>query len=187
MATVDDEQAAVQTAIGYVDAFVAGITAGIYRVGDDIAPGTYATLQDGDCYWERLSGFSGESDDLIANDFIGDPGPVIVTIQRSDVGFESTRCGTWIADILPLASSPDAPRGSGTYRVGRDMRPGTWIADNPEGGCYWERVEGFGGTSADRLAKDFIGEPGQVVVMIENEDAGFYSSRCGVWTFWLEP
>ena len=187
MATVDDGQPSVTTADTYIDAFLAGIGSGTFRVGDDIAPGTYASLQDGGCYWARLSGFSGESADLIANDFVSQPGPGIVTIDPTDVGFESTRCGTWIADILPLALSPEAPRASGTYRVGRDMRAGTWIADNLDGGCYWERLEGFSGTFADILANDYMGDPGQVVVLIDSEDAGFYSSRCGIWTFWLEP
>jgi hypothetical protein len=67
------------------------------------------------------------------------------------------------------------------------MRAGTWIADNEEGGCYWERLASFGGTSAETLANDFILEPGQVVVVIDDKDTGFYTSGCGSWTFWLKP
>ena len=46
------------------------------------------------CYWARLSGSSGEIDDIIANDFTDSP-KVIVTIKPSDQYFESEGCGTW--------------------------------------------------------------------------------------------
>jgi hypothetical protein len=65
---------------------------GIWLVGEDIAAGTYRAEGDG-CYWARLSGVSGELDDVIAN---GNPsGPAIVRIAKSDHAFESQRCGTW--------------------------------------------------------------------------------------------
>lgn len=45
------------------------------------------------CYWERLSGFGGQLEDIIAN---GNPsGQAIVTIAPTDVAFKSQRCGTW--------------------------------------------------------------------------------------------
>jgi hypothetical protein len=65
---------------------------GTFRVGIDIAAGTYRASNSGDCYWERLRGFSGSLGDIIANSFAGS---TIVTIQPSDVGFESERCGNW--------------------------------------------------------------------------------------------
>lgn len=67
---------------------------GTYRVGVDIVAGTYrSTANTNDCYWERLKGFSGTLDDIIAN-FFG-ISPTIVTISPSDVGFRSSRCGGW--------------------------------------------------------------------------------------------
>jgi hypothetical protein len=66
---------------------------GSYVVGTDIQPGTYRASGGGSCYWERLSGFSGNFGDLIANG-IGVNQP-IVTIQPTDKGFTSERCGTW--------------------------------------------------------------------------------------------
>jgi len=67
---------------------------GSYRVGVDIAPGTYRATGgvSGNCYWARLSNFTGE-DHIIANYL--NPGPTTVTILASDAGFESRRCGTW--------------------------------------------------------------------------------------------
>ncbi|PRQ11630.1 hypothetical protein C1Y63_05485 [Corynebacterium sp. 13CS0277] len=68
--------------------------AGTHRVGDDIAPGTYRAAHAGEsCYWERLSGFTGAFEDIIAND--NAQGTAIVTILPSDHGFTSRGCGTW--------------------------------------------------------------------------------------------
>jgi hypothetical protein len=66
---------------------------GIFIVRTDVGEGTWSAPGGPSCYWERLSGFSGEFSDLIANDF----GPVtpVVTISASDVGFSSDGCGTW--------------------------------------------------------------------------------------------
>ncbi len=66
---------------------------GEWRVGIDIAPGTYLTPGTDSCYWQRSSGFSGTVDDILANDI--PQGQAVVTILPSDVGFTSQRCGTW--------------------------------------------------------------------------------------------
>jgi hypothetical protein len=69
---------------------------GHWRVGIEIPAGTYkTTVPSGDaCYWERLSGFSGEFADTITNDYVTS-GQVIVAISSSDAGFFSDGCGTW--------------------------------------------------------------------------------------------
>jgi hypothetical protein len=66
---------------------------GEFRVGTDIAAGTYRATGGDDCYWARLSGFGGTLADIIANG-IGVPQP-IVTIEASDLGFTSSRCVSW--------------------------------------------------------------------------------------------
>ena len=77
---------------------------GTWVVGKDVQPGTY---RDGGgssgCYWERLSGFSGEMSDVIANGFSEDV--QIVTIAPSDVGFHSSGCGTWTLQNLSASES----------------------------------------------------------------------------------
>ena len=73
---------------------------GIQLVGTDIQPGTYrATVEDGViplCTWQRLSGLSGEADDIITIDLASDAGAqVVVEIQPDDVAFDSSGCGDW--------------------------------------------------------------------------------------------
>jgi hypothetical protein len=72
------------------------IVPGSHVVGSDIQPGTYSTNAQDGCYWERTTSFSGELSAIIANDFISQTGPALVTISPSDVGFTSDAdCGTW--------------------------------------------------------------------------------------------
>jgi len=81
-------------------------TDGMYQVGSEVAPGTwYANDPSDSCYWERLSSFSGELDDIISNGLSSDP--QTVTIEPGDVGFATYGCGAWSmeGDVEP----PDVP------------------------------------------------------------------------------
>lgn len=66
---------------------------GTYFVGIDVAPGTWHNSGGTSCYWQRMSGFSGNLGEIIANANVS--GPVNVTIGAGDKGFKSSRCGTW--------------------------------------------------------------------------------------------
>jgi hypothetical protein len=66
---------------------------GTYLVNKEVMPGTYRNSGASGCYWERLSGLSGTSSDIVANDNAS--GPAIVTIDPSDVAFSTKRCGEW--------------------------------------------------------------------------------------------
>ncbi|MCJ7858295.1 hypothetical protein [Corynebacterium kalidii] len=67
---------------------------GTQIVGSDIQPGTYRNSSSSNlCYWERLSGLSGEMGDLIANEVT--EGQAVVTIAATDAAFSSTDCGRW--------------------------------------------------------------------------------------------
>ncbi len=66
---------------------------GVYLVGTEIPAGTYRSPGGPFCYWERLSGLSGEFTDIIANEFR--EGNAIVEIQETDKAFKSTGCGSW--------------------------------------------------------------------------------------------
>ena len=150
---------------------------GMKIIGTEIAPGTYRSRGGSGCYWERLKGFGGSFDEIIANDNV--IGPTVVTIAATDKGFKSSRCNRWTQDLSPITSSPTAPFGDATLMVNTDISPGTWRSSGG-GGCYWERLSGFSGEFKDIIANDNVAEP--TVVTISPGDAGFSSTRCGTWT-----
>lgn len=149
---------------------------GTHRVGTDIPAGTYRTrLPAADCYWERLRGFSGDFDDIIANDFSS--GYHVVTIKSTDKGFSSSRCGRWSSNLARVTSSMTS-FGQGDFIVGVDMRPGTYRSSKG-GSCYWERLSNFTGNFSAIIANHY-GSRG--LVTIRSTDRGFSSSNCGSWT-----
>jgi hypothetical protein len=65
---------------------------GTFIVGVDIAPGKWRGGGAG-CSWERLKGFSGGRNEIVAS---GEPmGVATVTVNPKDKGFKSSSCGTW--------------------------------------------------------------------------------------------
>jgi hypothetical protein len=99
----------------------------------------------------------------------------------------------WQQPVLQGALSlcPDAPhagvigpraRGEaindGTYTVGSNMQPGTWVTAPGVHDCYWERTSAGGQT----VANDFITfAPNGVTVTVRTSDGGFVSQGCGFW------
>jgi hypothetical protein len=162
---------------------VATFGPGTYVVGTDFPAGIYRNSGfSAGCYWERLSGFSGDFADIIANEFTNVN--QIVEIAPSDAGFHAdTECGNWTNQLVDdRQGSPSAPFGPGTYRVGEEISPGTW-SSTPKAGdsCYWERRSGFSGAFADIIANDFTDTASIVEVM--ETDVGFLSEDgCGTWT-----
>ena len=152
-------------------------TDGMCEVGIDIQPGIYRTrVAAPGCYYARLSGFSGDVSDILANDLTDYP--AIVEIQPTDKGFESQRCGTWTQDLSQITTSttsfPD-----GTYLVGTDIEPGMYRNSGGEG-CYYARLSGFSGGIEIIISNDITDAP--AIVTIETSDTGFTSARCGTWT-----
>jgi len=66
---------------------------GVWEVGVDIEPGIYVATDIKGGYWERMSGFDGDS--TITNDAIGIAEQIMVEILPSDAAFKTTDCGTW--------------------------------------------------------------------------------------------
>lgn len=86
---------------------------------------------------------------------------------------------------LSFGLAPAGPRtsfGAGKYRVNSDIAPGRYFAD-PVSGCYWERESGFGGTTNEIIANDFVSyNAAQIVVDIKSTDIGFQTDAdCGTW------
>jgi hypothetical protein len=64
---------------------------GIYRVGGEVKPGTYETLDVELCFWQRIDPQGKQIDS-----FYTEAAPrVAVTITPFDYGFAATRCGVW--------------------------------------------------------------------------------------------
>ena len=183
---------------------------GTYLVGPEIEPGHYRTngTPDGRCIWWRLTGFdgfrwsgTGPDDDVAGMGYVGLAGfgaGAIVEIASSDVGFSSSSCGTWSAD-LTRPMTPGEPFGDGTFVVGDDFVPGRYRNIDGVGYyCEWRRLSGFGGSPEEVIANGDaspIGYSGQgyyrgsippLIVEIAPSDLGFYSVDCGDWSP-LEP
>lgn len=115
---------------------------GTHQVGTDIQPGTYRTREGSSgCYYARLSGFQGGLEEILSNE--NTEAPSIVTIEPTDAGFQSRRCGTWTQDLSPITSSTTSFE-DGTYFVGSDIESGTYRSTGSSG-CYYARLAGFGG------------------------------------------
>lgn len=150
---------------------------GQFQVGKDIQPGTYRTrVGSSGCYWERLKGFSGAFEDIIAND--NTDGPAVVTIAANDAGFTSQDCGTWTQDLSQITKSKTSFE-DGAYIVGTDIEPGTY-KNTGDQDCYWQRLRDFSGSFDGIIAN---GNPkGAAIVTIKTSDKGFSAARCGTWT-----
>ena len=86
----------------------------------------------------------------------------------------------FICIVLVLALSGAAYAfGDGTYRVGKEVRPGTWRSRGGDG-CYWARLKNFSGSLSAILANKNASGP--TVVTILPTDKGFETSRCADWT-----
>ncbi|MDN0200875.1 hypothetical protein [Streptomyces sp. S.PNR 29] len=68
---------------------------GMFRVGADIAPGTYKSTGNADdsCYWERAKDADHSVDSIVANNNVN--GTAVVTISASDAYFKTSGCKDW--------------------------------------------------------------------------------------------
>ncbi|MEV5823360.1 hypothetical protein ACFYMB_18700 [Micromonospora haikouensis] len=66
--------------------------------------------------------------------------------------------------------------GDGTYRVGKDIKPGSYVARDVDG-CYWERQNRNGET----IDNYFTNGAKRIQVTIRSSDYGFHTEGCGTW------
>ena len=78
----------------------------------------------------------------------------------------------------PLAPAVAMP-GDGTFQVGVDVQPGTYVSKAPDQNCYWARLTGGDGIGS---IIDNGNSSGQVVVTIRKSDKFFESNGCSDWT-----
>ena len=91
---------------------------GTHVVGLDIQPGIYRAPGGDTCIWQRLSGLSGEYQDIIASGLLATK--PTVEIQATDKAFMATNCGAW----LPLGGTTVAVLL--TQRSMSRRRPVSW-------------------------------------------------------------
>jgi hypothetical protein len=68
---------------------------GMFKVGADIAPGTYRSTGNagGSCHWERVKDAGNGPGSITARDHV--TGTAVVTISASDAYFKTNDCGDW--------------------------------------------------------------------------------------------
>lgn len=153
---------------------------GTWEVGEDLRAGTYRLREPaGFCYWARLRGFGGDLNDIIANENVVDAYGV-VTIKKSDAGFESNGCDEWSSDLSRVTDSKSEIVWDGPYIVGTDISPGRWRSTGGEGLCYWARLNAFTGTLGSIIANGL--PDGRAIVTIRSTDKGFVTKGCGEWS-----
>lgn len=87
----------------------------------------------------------------------------------------SSSVTTTSSSVAPARTIP----GDGTFRTGVDLVPGVYRSQGGDS-CYWERLRGFGGQTADIIANGAGILP--QTVTIAPTDAGFRSQGCAPWT-----
>jgi len=153
---------------------------GTYKVGSQIAPGTYISSASAEgCYWERRSSAGSSLSGVVANDFAD--GQQIVTITAKDRYFKTTDCGTWTR-FVALGGVRTSIPGDGVFAVNSQLKPGTYRTSGPAAGsygCYWEIDSDFLG-GLDSII-DNGNEYGSAYVTIDASDKGFRTSGCATW------
>ena len=64
---------------------LAAIPDGTWLIGKEVSPGLYSASGGAQCSWQRLSGFGGTSDDVIASDF-GAARPIVDNLWQRTKG-----------------------------------------------------------------------------------------------------
>ena len=111
------------------EALPSRFSSGSYVVGLHINPGTYYSVprKGGGCRWSRVTGFSGDPDETIAR---GESDTRwVVTVDASDTGFVTHGCGIWRNVETALEIGPFIRLRDGAYRIGKDILPGTYVAN----------------------------------------------------------
>ncbi len=97
-----------------------------------------------------------------------------MSVLASDVAFSSEDCGTWIQDSVATVAKSGPIPGTGVFRVGIDIDPGTWIASDTTD-CSWSRLSNFTGVNA--VIQSQVGS-GTRMVTVQPGDAGLEVSGC---------
>ena len=104
-----------------------------------------------------------------------------VTVTATSAATETS--STDSSGTAQKARSDEIP-GDGTYVVGKDIEPGTYRTDGPQGGlvtnCYWARLSSTSGDLRDIIANG--NTMGRTTVTIAPTDKAFTTTGCNRWT-----
>lgn len=161
ISVMDEEQEESEAAVesDEMEDAAAHVAVGTHLVGVDIEPGLYIGFADnttfGSCYWERLSGLSGDFDDILSNG--NGEGQFYVQVLEGDLALK-TDCPLTPLGAAPVPETDNATElAPGTYLVGRDIQPGRFRGRAGSGigdSCYWERLSDLTGDFEGLLAND---------------------------------
>lgn len=151
---------------------------GTFAVGTTVAPGTYRSSGTG--YWERLNCATGAFECILSNNNAS--GQEYVTILPTDRYFSTTRMSRWVPESSLSAQNATSFSGSGMYKVGFDIQPGTYQSSGQSSNYsgYWERLSCATGELDCILAND--NNSGSTIVTILPSDAYFRTVRNLTWT-----
>lgn len=153
---------------------------GTFRVGVDIAPGTYKSSPTSDWggYWARLACATGSLDCINANELTS--GSSYVTILATDIYFETTRMGQWIPEAALTGAMATSFSGTGMYKIGFDVLPGTYqAASTGSFGGYWSRMSCATGELDCVITNELTS--GSAIVTILPTDVFFITTRHDTW------
>lgn len=110
-----------------------------------------------------------------------EPGVTLTQTTPGPTQFATVKVTAGPTVTVPAAPPPPkvAMPGDGTYEVGVDVKPGSYVSTTPDSGnCYWARLSGPH-TGNDIL--DNGNSAGQVIVTIAASDKFFESAGCNDW------
>lgn len=151
---------------------------GMLEVGVDIQPGLYRGQSDGLGYWARLKSADGSLDAILAN--ANPTGQTYVQILATDKYFESNGIDTWT--LITKKTKPEILStipGSGVFKVGLDIAPGTYKSSASEGMGYWARLRNASGGLNAIIANDNV--TGSSFVTIKKSDKFFETNGMNDW------
>ncbi|WP_327403483.1 hypothetical protein OG194_27560 [Streptomyces sp. NBC_01288] len=108
-------------------------------------------------------------------------GVVVIGVVSANAGAEHSATGKKNTGTTKAAEKKKAAfDGNGDFRVGTDIKPGTYrTSGNTDGMCYWERAKDASGDTDSLLANDKVSGAGYVTV--KATDKIFKSSGCKDW------
>ena len=89
---------------------------------------------------------------------------------------DATEINKRIKAVGKIVGKPRTSFGTGLWRVGKDIEPGTYVSQGNDDGCYWERINRNGNIIDNNLSN---GSRSQVT--IKASDFEFKSEFCNKW------